>query len=108
MRHNLLFALVFEVWQAYTARRPPRDGLSMWLMQGEMDQADSTMVKQQTGSQGAMEQTVEKSCWGITLWAVIIVVGLFALGSFVSHSNKTASVGTEVPATVEAASAVSG
>ncbi len=34
-----------------------------------------------------MDETIEKSCWGITLWAVAIVVGITLLASFVMNAE---------------------
>ncbi|MEP1208735.1 MAG: hypothetical protein ABJM29_14705 [Rhizobiaceae bacterium] len=38
-----------------------------------------------------MEQSVEKSCWGITLWAIAIVLALVLIGSFVMGSSTDAT-----------------
>jgi hypothetical protein len=34
-----------------------------------------------------MEQSVEKSCWGITLWAIAVVLAVVLIGSFVMGSD---------------------
>ena len=42
-----------------------------------------------------MTDNVEKSCWGITLWAVAIVLGLVVIGSVVTAPNQAAKVETK-------------
>jgi len=36
-----------------------------------------------------MEESVEKSCWSVTLWAVVAVVGFVLIGSFVTGGDAT-------------------
>jgi len=47
------------------------------------------------------EQEVQKSCWGVAAWSVLVFVGVFAVFSlFVDHksdSNTVAAVGQEQP-----------
>ena len=47
------------------------------------------------------EQEVQKSCWGVAVWGVLVFVGVFAVFSlFVDHksdSDTVASVGQEQP-----------
>ena len=38
-----------------------------------------------------MERSVDKSCWGITLWAIAIVIAVALLGSFVMGSTASTS-----------------
>ncbi len=39
-----------------------------------------------------MNDSIEKSCWGITLWAVAIVMGVTLVASFVTASEQTTAV----------------
>lgn len=58
-----------------------------------------------------MEHTVEKSCWGITIWAVLIVVGLVGLTTLVANpphvessakddASQSRVANTEVPSQI--------
>jgi hypothetical protein len=35
-----------------------------------------------------MNNSIEKSCWGITLWAIAIVLGVVFISSFVMRSKQ--------------------
>lgn len=41
---------------------------------------------------GDMHETTEKSCWGITLWAVIVVLGLGVVTSIVTGNATNSDV----------------
>lgn len=38
-----------------------------------------------------MEETVEKSCWGITVWAIALVLAAVVVGSFVLGADSNTS-----------------
>jgi len=46
---------------------------------------------------GSMNDTVEKSCWGITLWAVAIVLVAGFLFVTLSGGESTATLATALP-----------
>lgn len=47
-----------------------------------------------------MSDTAEKSCWGITLWAVALVIGAIFVGSVFSNGPTTsATAAVEVSGT---------
>lgn len=43
---------------------------------------------------GSMEESVEKSCWSITLWTVAIVVGVTLAASFIMGADPSVSLTT--------------
>ncbi|MEP0942577.1 MAG: hypothetical protein ABJH63_03655 [Rhizobiaceae bacterium] len=43
-----------------------------------------------------MDESVEKSCWGITLWAIAIVLVVALVGSFVLGTDASVSATTSM------------
>ena len=43
---------------------------------------------------GEMDESIEKSCWGITLWAIAVVLVVVLIGSFVLGSGPTINATT--------------
>lgn len=35
------------------------------------------------------EQEVQKSCWGVTTWAVVVFLGVFAVISFFGNTQES-------------------
>ena len=46
-----------------------------------------------------MDESVEKSCWGITVWAIAIVLVIALVGSFVMGANPDVSATTNLTVT---------
>ncbi len=54
-----------------------------------------------------MNDKVEKSCWGITLWAVAIVLGVALVSSFVVKSEQSVAAGLQQSTVLSTASTIS-
>ena len=48
---------------------------------------------------GKMDESVEKSCWGVTLWAIVAVLAIVLIGSFVMGSETAVSTSTTLTTT---------
>jgi hypothetical protein len=46
-----------------------------------------------------MNESVEKSCWSITLWAIAVVLVVVLLGSFVMGSGMDVGATTKIAVT---------
>ncbi len=43
-----------------------------------------------------MDETVEKSCWGVTLWAIAIVIIAAVVLSFIVGGSDTIAAGSSI------------
>ncbi len=41
-----------------------------------------------------MDDSVEKSCWGVTLWAILVVLGIALVSSIFLMGDQSAAIAT--------------